>query len=300
MKRNSQRASILLAVGVTAITQTQAAILAWESFGDATDGAAFGGYAGTDGVTETGFGADSTWTSNNTGTVAQLKARDEAGWDPGIAGGYSVDSDGTSQEHWLEHQNVWNPTVGTRPLGSTIDLTTDGTYYMSFFSRAGNVDVILQMGFSNDTNELMWGQGYNRGVTSYYGPLGTAADTNNSDPDTDITVTAWNSVFWVTKLEKTNSGTTDDLAMSISYFDLAADNSVGGSDPASWTREMSLAGVDASFDELQLKIDGGSGQWPGVDELRVGESWADVTGVPEPGVAFLGCLGAVAFFRRRR
>jgi hypothetical protein len=32
------------------------------------------------------------------------------------------------------------------------------------------------------------------------------------------------------------------------------------------------------------------------DELRVGDTWADVTSVPEPGTGLLGGLGAIAFF----
>lgn len=292
-------AATFIAVSVTALAQAQAAVLVHESFGDAADGGGFDGYSGTEGTTETGFASGSAWASSNDGTVVELKERDETGWGAGISGGYSVDSGGGSQEHWVEQLNMWNLTTGTRSLGASIDLSTDGTHYMSFFSRSGGTDVVLQLGLSDGTSELMWGQGYNRGITAYHGALGTnAADANQNN--TDITITNWESVFWVAKLEKTNSGTTDDLAVSIDYFDLATDNNVGGGAPESWARTVDLAGVDSSFDSLRMKVDGGSDQWPGMDEFRVGESWTDVTGVPEPSVALLGVFGLIGLSLRRR
>jgi len=43
-----------------------------------------------------------------------------------------------------------------------------------------------------------------------------------------------------------------------------------------------LTGVTGIFNTIKLKLDGGGGgseNHPGIDEIRIGESWADVTGL---------------------
>lgn len=159
--------------------------------------------------------------------------------------------------------------------------------------------MVLQTGLSNGADELMWGNGYNRGLTAYHGALGAnALDANQNG--TNVAAGSWDDSFWVGKLEKTNSGSTDDLTVRIMYYNLDANNTIDTGDPAAWTRTVGLSGVDATFDTFQMKIDGASSQYPGMDELRIGESWVDVTGVPEPGVAVLGGLVLLGLFRRRR
>ena len=265
---------LLLAVFATAI---QAEVLVYESFGDAIERQALTGYSGTPGTTE--IGLTGTWTSNRGVEDSILLARSD--FKQGITEGYTPDAFNGSQ-HWLEQQNTWNVTNATRPLSSSIDLTSDGTYYLSFFSRSGGDDVVLQIGMQDSTNELLIGNGYNRGLTSYFGIIdANASDANNNG----IRFTAaswWQSVFWAIKIVKTDSGITDTLDVNIIYYDLSSNSVIDDHDPAIWTRSMTLTGVSGDFDTLRLKLVGGGNQWPGIDEIRIGETWSDITGVVPP------------------
>ncbi len=59
--------------------------------------------------------------------------------------------------HFWEHNNNWTPHTAQRPLSGTIDMTVDGTWYMSFFSMSGKTDYLAQVGLNDGTNELIWG-----------------------------------------------------------------------------------------------------------------------------------------------
>ena len=268
---------LLLTVFASAV---QADVLVYESFGDAIERQALTGYSGTPGTTE--IGLTGTWTSNRGVEDSILLARGISGnFEQGITGGYSPDFFNDAQ-HWLEQQNTWNVTNATRPLSSSIDLTSDGTYYFSFFSRSGGDDVVLQIGLQDSTNELLIGNGYNRGVTSYFGIIdANASDANNNNTRVSI-ASWWKSVFWAFKIVKSDSGVTDTLDVNIICYDLGSNSVIDDHDPAAWTRSMTLTGVSGDFDTLRLKLVGGGNLWPGIDEIRIGETWSDVTGVVPP------------------
>ena len=261
-------------------TAVQADLLVYESFGDATEGQDLTGYSGTPGTTE--IGLTGTWTSNQDTVIVKLLARGVSGnFEPGITEGYSPDAFNDSQ-HWLEQQDAWNTTNASRPLSSNIDLTVDGTYYLSLFTRTGGDDVTTQIGFQNSAKELLIGNGYNRGLTSYYGNVNANANDTNNNGTRYTVANWWKSVFWVFKIVKSDSGVTDTIDVNMIYYDLGANSVIDDMDPAVWTRTMTLTGVSAVFDNLRLKLDGGGGQWPGIDEIRIGETWSDVTGVVPP------------------
>ena len=258
----------------------QADVLVYESFGDATEGQDLTGYSGTAGTTE--IGLTGTWTSNQGADICKLLARGVSGnFEAGITDGYAPDAFNGLQ-HWLEQQNSWNVTNATRPLSSNIDLTSDGTYYLSFFSRTGGDDVALQIGFEDSTNELLIGNGYNRGLTSYFGAINANATDANNNGTRFSAASWWNSVFWAMKIVKSDSGASDTLDVNIIYYDLGSSTVVDDHDPAVWTRSMTLTGVSGNFNKLRLKLAGGNGLWPGMDELRIGETWADITGIAAP------------------
>lgn len=76
-------------------------------------------------------------------------------------------------------------------------------------------------------------------------------------------------------------------------------NPLLGSEPVSPIAQVSAS--DLSFDRIaNSTFSGGPAQ--SIDEIRVGTSYASVTGVPEPGTAFVGVLllGVAAARRRRR
>ena len=67
-----------------------------------------------------------------------------------------------------------------------------------------------------------------------------------------------------------------------------------GSSILSWT---TIAALDQSaFDTIAFELKGGAG----IDEIRFGSSYADVTPVPEPGAAMMMGLAAGMFLLRRR
>ncbi len=272
---------LLIVLLMTVFTAAvQADILVYESFGDATEGQDLTGYSGTNGTTE--IGLTGTWTSNQDTSISKLLARGASGnFEAGITDGYSPDTFNDIQ-HWLEQQNSWTVTNATRPLSSNVDLTADGTWYLSFFTRTGGDDVATQIGFQNSTKELLIGNGYNRGLTSYFGNIDANASDANNDGTRYTVANWWNSVFWVVKIVKSDSGVSDTLDVNIIYYDLGSSSVIDDIDPAVWTRSMTLTGVSADFDNLRLKLAGGNGLWPGIDELRVGQTWEDVTGVVPP------------------
>ena len=264
------------------VSISQADVLVYESFGDAAEGQDLTGYSGTGGVSE--IGLSGAWTSNQSTSVSKLLARGVTGnFEPGISDGYAPDAENDTQ-HWLEQQDSWSVTNAYRPMSSTIDISVDGTYYLSFFSRTGGDDVAMQIGFDDGVNELLIGNGYNRGLTSYFGIIGAnATDVNNNGTRFSVS-NWWQSVLWVIKLTKSDSGVTDTLDVDMIYYDLGTDNVIDAFDPVDWTRSMILTGVSADFTNLRIKLSGGGSQWPGMDEIRVGETWSDVTGIIPPKV----------------
>lgn len=289
--------TLLGLASIALATHGHSAVLAYEGFGNATDFGNVNGYTPSGAASS---GLTGSYTLHQGTSTANTYLLHRPGAFVGINGGYQPNLDGSNQE-WMEH-NGWNLGRASVGLSSSLDLSTDGTYYMSFFSRAGGVDVVTQVGLTDGTDELMWGRGYGgapttKGITAYYGTAGTDPITNGDG--TTFATGSWNTLFYVARLDKANSATTDDLTVSIMIYNLSADNTIDSSDPASWVRTVGLTGVDNTFDELQFKLDG-SGTWPSVDEIRLGNTWADVTGVPEPRFALLGGFGLLGLLRRRR
>ena len=259
---------------VVLVAASHGAVLVYEGFGDAVNNASIAGYSGTS--AESGLAG--TWSvAGGAGILVSSATHDFIG----IAEGYTPETTGGNQ-HWLYFNSEWNVCRATRPLSGTIDMTVDGTWYMSHFSICGDNNTVTQMGLNNGTNELMWGNGYTgstwqgtQGVAAYYGAIGSNVRGNADGTGYDGTGTN----FWVAKLVKSNSATTDDLVVSIMFYDLGSTtNTIDDGDPAVWTRVISLTGVSAVFNTLQLKLDGGWGNQPSIDEIRIGQSWGDVTG----------------------
>jgi hypothetical protein len=73
--------------------------------------------------------------------------------------------------------------------------------------------------------------------------------------------------------------------------------SIGGAAP---TSTGLYSGMDVNFDKIVLSRFAGNGSTLGViDEVRLGETYADVTPVPEPGALGLMSLGALMALKRR-
>jgi hypothetical protein len=272
---------------------SKANLLAYEGFGDvANENDSINGYSGSNAE----VGLAGAWSLSGTGSQ-KLTKRSTAEY-VGVAGGFQAEYTGGNQ-HWWEHNNNWNVNTASRALGSAIDLSADGTTYMSFFVLAGHTDFLAQVGLANGANEIMFGNAYSgnasKGFTGYFGPLGSDVLTNGNGTFVSHTEVsgAYKTGFYLAELIKSNSGTTDDLQMNLSYWDFgvmaAPTNTLDTPDGA---RSIALTGVTGSFDSLRIKLSGGS-TYPSVDEIRVGTQLADATGVPEPTSVVL--MGSLAF-----
>ncbi|HOQ06085.1 MAG TPA: hypothetical protein PKY88_12830 [Anaerohalosphaeraceae bacterium] len=283
---------VILLVICTCAISTQAALLAYESFGDALNNALLQGYAGTS--AESGLSGVWQVTGDQvTGDAANTQTATPPTWGAqiGILHGYSPEVVGGAQH--VVRKTAWSTATASRPLVNPIDLTSDGTYYMSFFAACDGADFVAQVGLANDTHEIMAGNVWNwGGLTAYYGTLGTAPTTNQNGTTIGGT---WGvgdrNAFFVVKFVKSNSSSTNDLTVTVEFYDL------GSEDPADIMREpnryrtLSLTGVSGVFTNLSLKVAG----WPNIDEIRLGESFVDVVGfvplpVPDPIIGWIGDL----------
>lgn len=271
----------------------KAELLAYEGFGDvANENDSINGYSGSSAEA----GLTGTWSLSGTGS--QKLTKRSAPEYVGIAGGFQAEYTGGNQ-HWWEHNNNWNVNTASRALSSAIDLSVDGTTYMSFFVLAGHTDFLAQVGLANGANEIMFGNAYSgastKGFTGYFGPLGSDVLTNGNGTFVSHAEVsgAYKTGFYLAELIKSNSGTTNDLQMNLSYWDFgvmaAPSNTLDTPDGA---RSIALTGVTGSFDALRIKLSGGS-TYPSIDEIRVGTQLADATGVPEPTSVVL--MGSLAF-----
>lgn len=277
MKPRNSRAVILLTLGLAATgPHAGGEVLAYEGFGGAADGQSLNGY--TPGLASTGLSGP--WVMTVGG--AQRLRSSATPLHLAIAAGHRPESTGGAS-HWWEHNNNWNTNKASVPLTVPVNLAADGTWFMSFFSTSRIDDFTAQIGLSDGTNELLWGQGYNRGLTAYHAPVATTGNNNDANQNnTDITVanrTPNDTLFFVAKLVKTGSGGTNTLTVSIKAYNLTNSSAVDAAEPATWQRTVALTGVSGSFHSLAARLDGAGTNVPSMDEIRLGQSWTDVTGI---------------------
>jgi len=252
----------------------KASPIIYEGFTQGTGNPALVGYSGTSEI-----GLSGTWSSLG---GQSMTIRDGSGgqW-------------GTPRANWpaAEHSQWWL-TQANRSLTSTLDLTVDGTFYMSYIIQSDQADHGSQVGFVNTagTSELMAGDGYGgggRGITAYYGALGGSISQNGGG--VDIAGFSGQTDYQVIAQFTRASG---NLSVTLDYY-LGA---YGGTLEA--TRTISLGAVSDTFNQLSIKADG----WVNLDEIYVGATLADVlpAPVPEPSVVALGGLGILALLMLKR
>lgn len=186
-----------------------------------------------------------------------------------------------------------------RYLNTTIDLGEDGNVmYFSALLRKNSLDALASEDVSLD---FFGNDGAHRrfrfGLTSDDQFMVEAASTGAS---TTGTVLADTTYFMVVKL--VSHSTTDDEAFLKVY---APGDTVDSSEPGSWTLTDG-GGTSVNIDVLELTLGSGFSESGAIDEIRIGETWADVTSaatVPEPSsllILISGGLGLALLARRRR
>jgi hypothetical protein len=257
---------LTLSMICVAVSSARASVKAYEGFGNAVNNVTLNGYSGTS--AESGFSG--LWVT--TGGTITMRTPPSFGNQVAVSAGVFPDTVGGAQH--VVRTGGFNVANASRAMTSAVDLSVDGTHFMSFFAAASGFDFVAQIGLSNATHELMFGQAYNgnRGLTGYFGTNGTSVVTNVANLNLGGFNWADRNAYFVIEFTKTNSGTTNNLAYTIKAYDFG--NTVPGSiATAQQTRTGALTGVTGSFTNLKLKMDG----TVEVDEIRLGQTLDDVT-----------------------
>ncbi|MCW1921780.1 hypothetical protein OKA05_04395 [Luteolibacter arcticus] len=207
----------------------------------------------------------------------------------------------------------WNTTIyATRPLAGTIDFGVDQVLYFSV--RLDNpLDTAMGIGLASgtaaSTSTAFVGAGLSWNNATSIG--GTFNDARNASFISYGTLGADNGPYSIRAHEAPNSVNGAALIVGrIMISSTVADTiDIKRYGPGttidlnpglvSWTASDSY-NTSMVADNLLLWLNGGSAGGGQVDAIRIGTTWADVTGVPEPGAAVFAAFVVGAWFIRRR
>ena len=181
-----------------------------------------------------------------------------------------------------------------------------GTYYPGNpYGRGANVDQDLTNYAGTALNQRLAIGGSSAAPSNTVGLIPVGAG-GNLKPTTAQFGGVTN--FIVVAIQHVSGSTSNDNAYIWVNPTSAGGLALGGSDPAFSTALTNVSGgLKYSFDRIRVFAGGNqNARQPGAelifDEYRLGESWADVTPIPEPTVAVLGGLAVLALvmYRRKR
>lgn len=182
-----------------------------------------------------------------------------------------------------------------RSLGTTMNLATGGQefYSSALFRRSALTGESAFVNFFSGPN-VRWFYG----VDDAGNPTVAVAPDNAAQRATSTVPVAPNADYLLVARIRTNTGPGGNDEVFLKTF-APGDTIVEPADDAAWDLRshgnsgVTLAGVRLTFANV-------AGQTNQFDEFRVGTTFADVTGVPEPASAALAGLAALGLLARRR
>lgn len=256
-----------------------AAVLLYEPF-DYNDGPDPIALQNNGGTSDFGFEAGSVWVrEEGLGTRVRSGSLDSPAFPFSPVGG-KIDDD-TSGGY------------GSRVLGFEIDAAVEDVTYFSVLMSKDAIDE----GSSENVELQLWDRDYNGTAYMRY-RMGMTSDDQffcvvsgtTSYPKTGSIVPG-EVYFLVAKLVTHADTTEDETFMSV----FGPGDAVPSAEPETWDQNMT-GRTNVSFDQLRVQI-GTNNARAAVDEIRIGETWADVA-VPEPASLLLLGLG-LAWVRGR-
>ena len=200
----------------------------------------------------------------------------------------------------------------TRILSTNLDLGSNGSFYLSFLyndsAPADNTASREATVFLGSTTQRLH-VGLNYGFTGQTDSVAITRNNASNEPFTTATQrtmgttdffgqTGSASLFIVAEF-LTQAVGNDTINLKAYSFTPGTGTVDLSPSAVSWNVTQSFDG-SGTLDRLGMYLEAASGQNPEIDEIRLGQTWLDVTSVPEPTAALLGGLGLLALLRRRR
>jgi hypothetical protein len=179
----------------------------------------------------------------------------------------------------------------TRVLSSAFTDSTTGTYYLGFLYKninlsSGHRAFEFHNGTSNDADRVLGvagGTGTGTSRSKLFAPGKTDVFSSPSAANNNVHLV-------VLKLVMSSTAASDEVTF---FYDPADVSSEAGS-----TAAGTMTGLNLRFDRMSFGTSGSASI--AFDEIRMGTTWADATGVPEPSTALLAAAALPLVARRRR
>jgi hypothetical protein len=289
MKKLKLSLSILTLLSLATGATHAAGVIVRETFGDATTGGSVDGYQSTTPGYETGLSG--AWNETDFAGAQLSSVTTDVNWDAAqshltaIGSAYSVKVGGAYNTIQL---NSWGLEQAEVALATPLDMTTNGTWYMSFVANCTSSlsDYATLVGLNDGNNEVMWGQAYagGQGMAAHFDSIGNATGGsieghNGIQPAIGQTGDV---MLYVAQLtEAVGSGETN-LTIEMYAYDLATVSSLPLSIAAAGTPlfQKTLPNATGLFVNLEIEMSGGHGPWTEMGQPRLGATWASVVGAP--------------------
>lgn len=281
MRKDNILGIALIGTGsLLASTAANAAVLATDVF-DYSTGSTLGAQSAAGGGWATGWRSSAGLAAESGATVSAGSLTAPAGYAPAPTGGSAI------QAGLVAYRGL--------DVASQIDLSIDKDYYISYLTErtpvptsAKSFSFQLQTGgVTGGDNTVLVGTSTGGDPFVALGSSGTVLEDLNliGNGSTDL---------WIIKIAA--SATSADQVFLKVYDSLL--DTVDAAEPATWSVVSNSELNSSTVTQLGFAISGSATLQ--IDEIRIGESWADVVPVPEPASASLLLFGMGLLAVRQR